>query len=271
MKTVGEILKLSGEFLSERKIDRPKRLAEELIGHVLHLKKMELYLQFDKPLLDKELTLIRELLKRAAKGEPIQYILGEIEFFHCRIQIDSRVLIPRPETEILVEQISNQIDRGVLWDLCTGSGCIGIALKKAHPALDVTLSDISSDALTLAAHNAKQNQVDVKVVQGDLFAPFKGQKADVIVCNPPYISESEYTHLDPSVKHFEPKLALVSGQTGLEFYERFKNELPNYLNPGGKVFFEIGATQGDALQKLFPQGTLHKDWANLPRFFVLCN
>ncbi len=269
MKTVGEILKLSGEFLADRKIVRPRRVAEELIGHVLHLKKMELYLQFDKPIVDQELGLIRELLKKCGKGEPLEYVLGEVEFFACQIRIDRHVLIPRPETEILAEKVSKEIRGGTLFDVCTGSGCIGIALKKKHPDLEVILSDLSLEAVALAEENAKQNSVEVTVLQGDLLAPFKGKKADYIVCNPPYISEEEYMQLDPSVRDFEPKLALVSGPTGREIYERLKQDLPAYLNPGAKVFFEIGSTQGEALQKLFPSGELLRDWANLPRFFTV--
>ena len=107
----------------------------------------------------------------------------------------------------------------------------------------------------------------MEIRQGDLFAPFKGEKTDWIVCNPPYISEEEYTVLDPSVKDFEPKLALVSGPKGTEIYERLKQELPAHLNPNGSVFFEIGSGQGEALQKLFPEGKLFLDWAGHPRFF----
>lgn len=269
MKTIGDILKLSGEFLADRKIDRPRRVAEELIGHVLKLKKMELYLQFDKPVIDQELAMIRELLKRCSKGEPVEYVLGEVEFLGCRIQLNSQVLIPRPETEILAEKISKEIKEGVLWDICTGSGCIGIALKKKHPQLVVTLSDISSEALAIAAKNGKDNQVEVACLQGDLLEPFKGKKADYIVCNPPYISEGEYLQLDPSVKDHEPKRALVSGPSGIEMYEKLKQQLPAYLNPGGKVFFEIGSSQGAALQKLFPEGKLENDWAGHPRFFTI--
>lgn len=270
MKTIGEILKLSGEFLADRKLDRPRRVAEEVIGHVLHLKKMELYLQFDKPIIEQELNLIRDLIKRCSKGEPVEYVLGEVEFFGCRFRIDQRALIPRPETEILVEMISKQIQKGVLWDVCAGAGCIGIALKKALPELQVTLSDISADVLKLTAENAKLNGVEVSIVQGDLLEPFKGQKADYVVCNPPYISEEEYKRLDPSVRDFEPKLALVGGIKGTEFYERLKKELPAYLNPGAQVFFEIGSLQGEAIKKLFPKGELHADWAGHPRFFSVC-
>jgi release factor glutamine methyltransferase len=268
MKTIGEVIQLSADYLSPRKIERPKRAAEDLLSHVLKLKRMELYLQFDKPVVEAELEILRKLLARAGKGEPLQYVLGEVDFYGCKIKIDPRVLIPRPETEILVDLIAKRLNKGVLWDICTGSGSIGIALKKAHPELQVTLSDISSHALALAAENAKLNDVDVALLQGDLLSPFKGQKADIIVCNPPYISQEEYLQLDPSVRDYEPKLALVGGESGIEFYERLAREMPAYLNPGGQAFFEIGSTQGPVLQKLFPEGELLNDWAGHPRFFI---
>lgn len=268
MKSIGEILKLSGDFLAERKVDRPKRVAEDLVAHVLQMKRMDLYLQFDKPIVESELSIIREFVKRVSKGEPFEYVAGVVDFFGCKIKVDPRVLIPRPETEILVEMISKQVQKGILWDVCTGSGCIGISLKKARPDLTVTLSDISSDALSLACENAKQNGVEVEFLQGDLLTPFQGRKADAIVCNPPYVSEKEYAHLDPSVLHFEPKLALVGGEKGTEFYERLAERLSSFLKPGGQVFFEIGAGQGEALKKIFPTGELHSDWAGHPRFFL---
>ncbi len=165
--------------------------------------------------------------------------------------------------------ISKLNPKGTLWDVCTGSGYIGISLKKKHPELTVALSDISPDALALAAENATLNHVDVEILQGDLLAPFKGRKADYFICNPPYISQSEYDNLDSSVRDHEPKLALLGGDRGTEFYERLARELPNYLNPGAKVFFEIGANQADAVKKLFPQGEVHRDWAGHPRFFTL--
>jgi release factor glutamine methyltransferase len=270
MKTIGEILKLSTDFLKERKISHPRRVSEDLIAHVLRIKKMDLYLQFDKPLIENELDRVRDLLKRCSKGEPIEYVLGEVEFFGCRIKVDQRVLIPRPETEILVEMVSKKIhNKGVLWDLCTGSGCIGIALKKAHPELQVSLSDVSKQALTLAAENAKLNKVDIEIFQGDLLEPFLGRKADWIICNPPYISEIEYSQLDPSVRDHEPKLALLGGKRGTEFYERLMRELPGHLNSGAQIFFEIGSTQGESLEKIFPAGKVYFDWAGLPRFFIV--
>lgn len=266
MKTIGEVIQLSTSYLEQRKVERARRTAEDLLSHVLQAKRMDLYLQFDKPVVESELELLRNLLKRCSQGEPFEYVVGQVEFFHCLIQVDSRVLIPRPETEILVEMLSKKLKKGVVWDVCTGSGCIGIALKKACPELDVTLSDISTDALALAASNARLNEVEVEILQGDLLEPFKGKKADFIICNPPYISSGEFLHLDPSVRNFEPHLALVGGERGVEFYERLERDLP----PDANCFFEIGSGQGAQVNEIFGgKGTIHCDWAGHPRFFFL--
>lgn len=252
MKSLGEILKLSCDYIQSKGSSHSKREVEELIAHTLNKKRLDLYLNFDKPLTEPELVLVRKNLTRLAKNEPLQYIEGQVSFYDCTIQVDPRVLIPRPETELLVETIVKQIrlqpyDNKVLWDICTGSGCIGIAIKKALGTLAVTLSDISSDALALAKVNAEQNQVTVDFVQGDLAEPFRGKRADFIVCNPPYITEDEFIGLEAHVTCFEPKLALVSGQTGLECYERLIKALPSICNPGAVIWFEIGHTQKEPL------------------------
>jgi release factor glutamine methyltransferase len=274
VKTVSELLQLSTVFLQERGVERARRLVEELLASTLRMKRLDLYMQFDKPVEEKELAKLREPLKRLVIGEPIEYILGEVDFYGCKVAVDARVLIPRQETEILVEHILKRIKGRVVWDLCTGSGCLGISLKKARPELEVTLSDISSDALDLAKENAEKNQVEIRLVQGDLLTPFEGQKADIVVCNPPYISISEYLNLQPSVRDFEPKMALVGGETGTEFYERLARELPPFLNDGTLVFLEMGTGQGPQLQKIFSgspwtRAEVEKDWAGHDRFFFL--
>ena len=279
MKTLGEILQLATAFLQEKKIDHPRRQAEELLAHALLLKKIDLYLQYDRPIEEKELALFREFIRRKSKQEPLEYILGSTDFYRCTIQVDRSVLIPRPETEILVDLLSKKwkamdLSGKVLWDLCCGSGCIGIALKKAFPSLTVVLSDLSPEALALAMRNARLNDVEVECRQGDLLSPFSGEMADYVTCNPPYVSQSEYVSLSPSVLDFEPKMALVGGRTGCEFYEKLAIGLPSYLKPGGQVFFEIGSTQGNALKDIFSRGPwasfeLNKDWSGLDRFFFL--
>jgi len=269
VKTIGEVLKLSTQFLKEKGLERARRLSEELLAGALSVKRMDLYLQFDRPVDEAELVQLRGWIKRCAVGEPLEYVLGEVEFAQCRIAVDSRVLIPRQETEILVDLVVKALKDGplegkVLWDLCTGSGCLGLALKKALPSLRVVLSDSSAEALSLAQKNAQKNGLDVEFRAGDLLAPFQNERADFVVCNPPYVAASEYLNLQPSVREFEPKSALVGGERGTEFYERLA-----HLNPGARVFFEIGAEQGESLKKIFGEGQVQKDWADKDRFFFL--
>ena len=274
MKTVLDILQLSSQYLEGKGIEKPRRDVEELLSHVLKLKRIDLYVQFDRPMEEGELTLLRELVKRKAGGEPVQYIIGEVEFYRTQLCINHSVLIPRQETEILVSHIAEALpdEELVVWDVCTGSGCIGISLKKAKPQWNVSLADISSEALAVAQNNAKINEVEVSFVKGDLLEPFQGQKADVIICNPPYVTEKEFEGLDLSVKKFEPRLALVGGPTGLEFYERLKRELPSFLKPDGKVFFEMGTGMGEKIKALFldpiwVKKEVRSDWSGHDRFF----
>ncbi len=275
MKTIGEIIRASSAFLESKKIDRPKRLAEELIAHALGLKRIDLYLQFDRPVVENELEKMRLWIKRLSEGEPLEYIIGEVEFYGCNMKVDQRVLIPRPETEILVDHIAKRFGSPAsVWDVCTGSGCIGIALKKKFPGIAVSLSDQSPDALAVAKANAASNAVQVEFLQGDLLEPFKGRKSDMVVVNPPYISVNEYFSLDPSVRMFEPKIALVGGERGTEFFERLEKTLPPCLNTGARVFLEIGSTQGDAVQRIFSSSIWTKreklaDWSGKDRFFFL--
>ncbi len=261
MKTIGELVKCT----------QPRRLIEDLLAHVLGLKRIELYMQFDRPLIESELEQLRTLWKRAVRGEPVQYVMGEVEFLGCRLKVDKRALIPRQETEILADYVAKMAPQGTLWDICCGSGCLGIALKKKFPTLHVVLSDISSDALELARENAQRNEVDVTFLQGDLLAPFEGLQADWVVCNPPYISQGAYAELDPSVRNFEPVGALVGGERGTEFYERLAAQLPPFLAAQAKVCLEIGFDQGEALKNIFNWGsqTLQKDWSGRDRFFFL--
>jgi len=276
MKTLGEVLQLSAKFLSDKKIVNPRRIADELLSHVVKLPRIELYMKFDRPMDEAELELYRGYIRRAASGEPWQYIVGEVEFYHCKITVSPKVLIPRQETEILVSKVLEKLPQDPLtvWDVCCGSGYIGIALKKARPEWDVALSDISAEALDVARLNVAKNEVSVDLLQGDLLQPFQGKKADAIVCNPPYVSEVEYPSLDREVRDFEPRQALVSGPTGLELYERLAQVLPGYLKPGGKVFFEIGAGMGKKVLDLFKapcwvKKSMELDWANHDRFIFL--
>jgi release factor glutamine methyltransferase len=279
MKSLKEILEKSTDFLNRKGISHPRRQAEELLADALDLKRLDLYLQFDRPLTDPEIEHCRNALQRRSTGEPVQYIRGKVEFLDCDIQVNSSVLIPRQETEILASKVVEDLKKSdqqgkILWDLCAGSGCLGISIKKKLPDLDVALSDLSSQALSVAKRNAQINAAEVSFVEGDLLEPFKGKKADYVVCNPPYISQGEYETLSKEVRDFEPSMALIADDEGLSFYKRLAAFLPQHLNPGGKVWLEIGYKQGHAVEKIFCSSHwkschFELDWSGNDRFFFL--
>ncbi|MFC2049177.1 peptide chain release factor N(5)-glutamine methyltransferase [Chlamydiota bacterium] len=275
MITLLEIIKRSEKYLAERGIESPRRSAEEVIADALSMKRLDLYLQFDRPLTESELPALRSAIQRRAHHEPTAYIAGKVTFAGIELKVDKSVLIPRPETEIMVETIAQtlqgiSLEDKILWDMCCGSGCIGLALKARFPKLTVVLSDIRPEALKTAQLNS---QNDIQFKQGDLFTPFAGESCDFFVCNPPYISEEEFSQLTPEVREWEPKRALVSGPTGLECYVRIAKELRSHLKPGGLAWLEIGSGQGKAVQALFEsQGwrcRIELDWAGHDRFCFL--
>jgi release factor glutamine methyltransferase len=279
MRSLLEVVHLSTKFLADKEIKNARREAQDLIADAMHLSRMQLYMDHDRPLTEQELTMLRERVVRRGKGEPAAYIHGKVTFLESVFQVSPDVLIPRQETEILTDKILKALEKEdltgkTLWDLCCGSGCIGISIKKRLPALTVTLSDISSSALAIAKANAEQNEVDVSFAEGDLLAPFYGQKAHYLVCNPPYVAKKEMEELDREVREHEPHLALLGGESGLVFYQRLAQDLPSFLHPGGKAWLEIGADQGKSVMDLF-QGPPWKsrivetDWAGKDRFFFL--
>lgn len=197
-----------------------------------------------------------------------------IDFYGCQIALSRDALIPRLETEILAEHVIKRVPntKQTLLDLCTGTGCLGLAIKKHRPELHVILSDISPACTAVAKKNAEANKLDVEILLGDLFESIQ-TPIDYLVCNPPYVTMAEYEDLEPSVKA-EPKLALVGGEDGLLYYRRLEEEIPEILTPGGKAFFEIGYRQGEALRQIFSRkiwknAAVHKDWAGWDRFFFV--
>lgn len=276
MKTLGEVLKLSIQYLKTKDPAHSRRDVELLFSHIFKIKRLDLYLNFDRPLIESELTSIREGIKRLANHEPIQYIEGRVDFFGCTIKVTRSVLIPRPETELLVDKIvkelqTQEVNGKVLLDLCSGSGCIGIAIKKKLPGLRVLLIDLSKEAIELAKENARENNVSVEYLQGNLFDPLQANKVDFLVCNPPYLSVAEYEKADLSVKNFEPKMALVGGESGLEFYKEIAKRAKEHVT--SSIWLEIGATQGIEVQKLFlDEGyqapLVEKDLAGHDRFLT---
>lgn len=196
-------------------------------------------------------TELKRAISRLKKGEPLGYILGNVPFWDCDITVSPHVLIPRAETEQLCEIVVTEIgDRPVkVLDLCTGSGCIAIALAKKLNA-HVLATDISEESVAIARQNALANLASVDFVVGDMFEKVKG-KFDVIVTNPPYISATEYKTLPKSVVNFEPKIALLGGEDGLDFYRIIAKNAKKFLNPGGIIFMEVGDTQADSVAALF--------------------
>lgn len=278
MKALIEEIRSSAAFLESRGIEHPRKEVEELLAQVLGVHRLDLYLMTERVPTPSELSAFKALVERRGNREPLQHITGTVEFFHCTLKIDSRALIPRPETEELVENIVEEIgDKpGVFYDVCCGTGCIAIAVKKACPQLEVYASDIDEDALRLAQENAALNDVQVMFMQGDLCQPFFGKHCDYLVSNPPYIETADIQALQPEVRQYEPRRALDGGTDGLDFYRRLQQEVPAILKSKGRVWLEIGHGQGEGLLQLFnalpwKERHLGKDRAGRERFIFLVN
>jgi release factor glutamine methyltransferase len=234
--------------------------AELLLCEALGFDRIKLIVEAERPLAEAELGRYRELIKRRRNGEPIAYILGRREFFALPFRVDRRVLIPRPDTEVLVETALNGSRArhlyGRMLDLCTGSGCVAIAFAKERPTWRVTALDLSTDAASLARENARRAGVahHVSVLEGDLFAPLpKAAQFELITANPPYIPSGDIAGLDVDVRDFEPRLALDGGADGLAIIRRLLQEAPPYLTPGGLLALEVGFDQAPAVAALFQE------------------
>jgi release factor glutamine methyltransferase len=276
MLTVLEAINLSSEYLKKKGIESPRFNAEMLLAHILNSKRLNLYLAFDKPLKEEELSKYRELLKRRSCFEPLQYILGSVEFFGLKFKVNSSALIPRPETEILVETIIefNGNNPAEILDIGTGSGNIAISLAKNLPQLNVTAVDISKDAINLADENIKLNGVrNVRLIQYDILSPDKDifkEKFDIIVSNPPYISSEEFPELAPELKVYEPEDALTDFSDGLKFYREISRNAKYLLKPEGKIFFEMGKGLHENIKEIlekngFKKIQIKKDLQNIER------
>jgi release factor glutamine methyltransferase len=242
-----EILNRTSEFFAQHGIDTPRVDAEWILAHVLGLRRLELYLRFDQPMAETELSRLRPLVARRARREPLAYVLGQTNFCDLTLRVDSRVLIPRPETELLVEHILSahpQPER--VLDIGTGSGAIALVIAQARPLSTVTATDLSPDALVLARENASLNGLVANFILADLFPP-RGERFDLIVSNPPYVREDEYPGLQPEIVGFEPKMALTAPENGLQCYRRILEGAADYLSPTGSLWFEIGHDQAMAV------------------------
>jgi release factor glutamine methyltransferase len=255
--TIQRLLRWAAEDFQKRGFPTPRLEADLLLGHVLHLDRVQLLVQAHRSLTPDELTRYRELIRRRRDAEPIAYILGNREFYGRRFHVDRRVLVPRPETELLVEVALKRTAHRNLWgralDLCTGSGCVAITFCLERPTWQTTATDVSVDALCVAAENALALGAvwGLRLRSGDLFgAVDETERFELITANPPYVPSAELETLMPDVRNFEPHLALDGGPTGLDLYARLAKDAALHLVPGGVLALEVGAGQAPDVEKL---------------------
>ncbi|HEU4325478.1 MAG TPA: peptide chain release factor N(5)-glutamine methyltransferase [Roseiflexaceae bacterium] len=256
--TVVEMIRWTAEYLGGKNVHNARLNAELLLAGVLGLKRLDLYLQFDRPLRPEELAEFKERLRRRAKREPLQYIDGTAAFRDLVLRVDPRVLIPRPETEVLVQEVldwSRGRDDLSAVDVGTGSGAIALALATEGPFARVVATDAQPDALDAARENHALAAPDAPVEfrLGDLLAPVRGEAFDVVVSNPPYVGDEEAASLDPEVRDWEPPTALFAGAGGLDVIRRLVPQAAEALKPGGLLALEIGAAQGAAVRGIIEE------------------
>lgn len=283
--TVLEVIQKSTEFLARRGVEPPRLNAELLVAHVLRMPRLQLYLNFERPLSESEVVTLRELVKRRGDREPCQHLTGSCSFCGYEIRVNRDVLIPRPETELLAETGWTFLDscageRPIAVDLGTGSGCLAIALALKCPRSSVYALDCSPAALAMARANAAVHGLVERVVfcEGDGLAALPSElqgkhQVDLLISNPPYIPSSEIQQLMPEVRDYDPLLALDGGPDGLVFYRRLAIEASAHLKPGGRLMVELGDGQAEAVARLFLDtrwqgGHTVADWSGRSRIFV---
>ncbi|MEP6810850.1 MAG: peptide chain release factor N(5)-glutamine methyltransferase [Chthoniobacterales bacterium] len=270
------VLQSTTAYFKKRAIESPRLNAEHLLAHALGRKRIELYLDFDRLLEEAELAPLRELVRRRGLGEPLQHLLGTVEFCGKEFLCDKRALIPRPETEELVELLISQSESrklGKILDVGTGSGVIALSLAAALPEAEVNAIDISADALALARENASRLALGdrVQFEQSD-FVSFAGRGYDLVVANLPYVPTKERGSLEREVLH-DPAMALFGGEVGDEIIRQLIALAPTFLAPGGQLALEVGIGQGDALSAALADGNYRDvsqrhDSAGVTRFLL---
>lgn len=250
----------TGHFL-ENGIENPRLDAEVLLARSLRTNRLGLYLEYDKPLEKEELTEYKKLIKRRIKREPLQYIVGYQEFWSLKFKVDRGVLIPRPETEILVEEALKVFPQDKPWsktinilEIGTGSGAVAVTLAKELQGVFIIATDISDRALHIARENAKNHGVErhITFLKGDLLRPVRRRIEffDLVISNPPYIPGADFQRLEPEVRDIEPRIALDGGKEGLRFYRQILPQAGKHLAKGGWLMLEVGKGQYQEVSKL---------------------
>jgi release factor glutamine methyltransferase len=273
--TVLEVLQSTTGYFQKRNIDSPRLNAEHLLAYVLRRKRMELYLDFERRLLESELAPLRELVKRRGLGEPLQHLLGTVEFCGRSFRCDKRALVPRPETEQLVELLISHVKSEIAYsrmiDVGTGSGVIALTLAAEFPKAEIVGADISEDALMLAGENANRLGLTdrVRFLRSNLLESIQPE-FDLIVANLPYVSTEDRQNLSREVLH-DPETALFAGARGDELMRQLIAQAPPWLRPGGTLAMEIGVGQSEALvaaltEKNYRDISTEKDYSGVIRF-----
>ena len=275
--TIREIKERTEAFLESKGVPNARLDTDTLIAHSLGIKRLELYLDLDRPLTESQLAELRPLVKRRADREPVQYIIGSVDFCDMELKVDTRALIPRYETEELVERVSEALSVAPkqILDLGTGSGALALAFAKRYPEASVDAVDFSAQALSLAKENAITQELAERVTfyEGSWLCPLGlgEQRYDLIVSNPPYLTEEEMTTAEPEVVNHEPQCALVSGADGLDDLRLIFKDAAAFLKPGGLLALETGIAQAEALNTLAEtaglQGECIEDLSGRPRFY----
>jgi len=278
--TISKLTKITADFFSQKNIENPKLDAELLLAHVLGLKRIDLYMKYDLPLSQSEISAYRKVVKRRSLREPLQYIVGLQEFYSAPFFVTPDVLIPRPETEVLVERVIMRAKEmpsppGIL-DLCTGSGVIAVTLERELPKSKISASDISSKAIDIAVKNARTISGNSKIsfFEGDIFKalPDNIPPFNIIVSNPPYVSSEEYKQLQPEISQYEPKIALYGGDSGMDIIMNIIMNAHNYIVSGGVLMLEMAPAQIDPAGSLLKNSNFwkdicyFKDYSGKPRF-----
>ena len=269
--TIRDLLKVTSEYLKQKDIEAPRLSAEVLLACLLDLTRVQLYLQFDRPLNEDELSEYRALIKKRLNREPLQYITGTQEFWSLDFAVGPAVLVPRPESELLIEQSLSLLDKGLIphgdqpriLDLCTGSGALAVALAKEIQDGLFWASDISREAISVARSNASRHGVEKRIqfLIGDLWQPVRDQDlvVDLVVSNPPYIRSGALDTLSPEVS-CEPRSALDGGEDGMFYIRKILSEGARRLYPGGWVLLEMDPEQTSNALRLIEESGQYESW-----------